>query len=194
MTRNNNMKKWAIYKTEYGLYARRYIDTVRDLKTTHLYGIVKPQFLPITLNRGLGYSSFNLEYEQKNCFIKIVKSEEYPLKRNDMFPKNSELFFYGWIDTEGNTYTCGFEDHSYAAEFLCEELGITNSNAEKQLEQMGWIKISRDVPYTPDNLKSQVPYATTQTITQAQYKTLCDIGLDNHWLVESWFLESEPTW
>lgn len=188
------MRKWAIYKTEYGKKAREYVDTVEALRKTHLAGIVKAEYLPIVLNRGLGYTSFDVKYEKKEGFLEIVEKEEFPLSREEMFPKNSEKFFWGWIDKEGNTYTCGFEDHSYSADFICKELGYDAYNAERELEKQGWIKISREAPYNCENRYSQAPYCEEYYITKAQYEKLCDIGLQNDWRVEGWFFESEPTW
>ena len=187
------MKKWAIYQDTYGKYARHYIDTIEELNKTHLKTFVTTITLPIVMNRGLGYSSFELEYDKKNGFLEIVENENFPLSRNDMFPKNHENFLYGWIDPEGNTYACNFEDHYYASEFLCEERGYKGYNSERVLEEAGWIKISRKPPYTPDNTE-QIPYSATFRITQAQYKTLCDIGLDDNMYVKAWFENSEPTW
>lgn len=187
-------KKWAIYKTEYGKAAREYVDNMEQLRNSHLYAVVKEEYLPIILNRGLGYIGFDKEYEEKKGFLEIVISEEFPLTREDMFPKNSPLFLYGWIDREGNTYTCGFEDHSYAADVICEELKLDCYRPERTLEELGWIKISKEAPYTPENVNSKAPYCDTNHISKAQYDKICEIGLGEDWRVQGWFYISEPEW
>ena len=75
------MKKWAIYQDTYGKYARHYIDTIEELNKTHLKPFATTITLPIVMNRGLGYSSFELEYDMKTfhfqemiCFQKIMKT------------------------------------------------------------------------------------------------------------------------
>lgn len=190
------MRKWAIYKTEYGKKAREYIDSIALLKNTHLYGLVKKENLPIILNRGLGYTSFDEKHEKKEGFIEIVKNEDFPLSRQDMFPKNLDNFLWGWIDREGNTYSCDFEDHYYCSEFICKEMRFNEyGNTERELEKRGWIKISRNAPYTYENRFSKAPYYLNDNpITKAQYDKLCDIGLENDWRVEGWFEDAEPTW
>ena len=109
-----------------------------------------------------------------------------------MFPKNSTNFKWGWIDTDGNTYMCDFEDHSYSAEFICKNLKLECRNGERKLEELGWVKISKDTRNYNDN--SIAPYSSLNRITKAQYDTLCLIGLGDDWRVKGWFEDSEPYW
>lgn len=182
---------WAIFKDEYGLYAKEYINSIEKVKDT-IYGhYINDKDTPFVINRAGGRTVFD---DKDKDFVEFRESETFPLTRKDMFPKNLDDFHYGWIDLEGNTYACSFRDHSYAAEFLCEEMGYNSHYAERQLENLGWIKISREAPYTPDNINSQYPYIMTDTITKKQADTLFDLNLYNDWRIKHIIEESEKTW
>lgn len=127
--------------------------------------------------------------------MELPKDEE-PLTREQMYPKNSELFKYGWIDRAGNTYTCSFEGHSSAAEAICKELGIKCYNAERELEKLGYVKMSRPAPYNLDNYGKVCPYycmsdsEVGRYISKRQYEKLCELGFGESWEVKMWSREA----
>lgn len=133
--------KYAIYKNKIGLRAVEYADTIESIKP---YPYIKSDRLPVTINRMGGYTPFALEYEVEKGFLEIIEIEDdkEPLTREQMYPKNSRDFEYGWIDCEGNTYNTGYEGHSWSADAICKELGIKTYNAERTLEEMGWVKVT----------------------------------------------------
>ena len=184
-------QKYAIYKTEFGLRAVEYYDNMYDLKRNGL-NYIKEDSLPVIVNSAGGYTRFDLKYEKN--FVEIVKipEDEYPLTREQMYPKNSDKFKYGWIDRAGNTYTCGFEGHSKSAYYICQELNLSTYNAEHQLEKQGYIKISRPVPYNPDNIDKTEPYFLMREsevgnyISKKQYEKLCELGFENHPYMTIW--------
>lgn len=47
---------------------------------------------------------------------------------------------------------------------------------ELQLEEKGWIRISRDVPYTYETLHKQHIYSSGLRMTKKQADTLIDLG------------------
>lgn len=175
-----NYDKYAIYQGPIGKYSMLYIDNIFDFKRHGILGNPYNIDFPIVVNRNGGRHTFDKKYEKGFLYIKEVLEDEEPLTREEMFPKNSKDFVYGWIDREGNTYACSFENHYRAAEYLCLEKGINSYNEERTLEEAGWIKISRKAPYTPENEGSQNIYIDHNIkITQAQINTLYDLGLDN---------------
>lgn len=193
MRKHFRYQKYAIYRNEWGLYAKHYFDNIYDVHEAGLH-YIKEEFLPVTVNRVGGYTSFSLEYDLKKGFVEIIEilAEEEPLTREQMYPQNSEKFKYGWIDRAGNTYACSFEDHYHAAEAICKELGLNVYNPENELEKQGYIRISRPAPYTPDNMEQTCPYfisyASTvgEYITKKQYEKLCELGFGEDPYVKHW--------
>ena len=187
-------QKYAIYQKSYGgLYAKEYYDNVNDLKRAGLI-YINPNSLPVTVNRKGGYTSFIEEYDKKEGFIKIITvlENEEPLTREQMYPKNSDKFKFGWIDRAGNTYACEFEGHCYAAEVICKELGLKVYNEERELEECGWIKMSRNIPYTSENIDKAIPYFNMHNskvggyISTKQYEKLCELGYENYPYIKYW--------
>lgn len=191
-------QKYAIYRTPIGLYAKDYYDNVRDLRRDGL-SYIRPDSLPVTVNRVGGYTSFIEEYDKKNGFVEIITvlEDEEPLTREQMYPKNSDKFKLGWIDRAGNTYACGFEEHRYAAEAICKELGFQCYDYEKELEKKGWIKIYRPAPYTWENRDASEPYFNMRDsevgeyISTKQYEKLCELGYGDCIYLEMWLRNGE---
>ncbi|MDF2879454.1 MAG: hypothetical protein K0R54_11 [Clostridiaceae bacterium] len=128
-----------------------------------------------------GYTSFNLENEKKEGFLEIIEIEDdkEPLTREQMYPKNSKDFEYGWISPEGDTYNTGHEGHSRSADVICEELWGYSYHGERDLEDKGWLKVTGS--WDRGKLKKAV-YSKDYYITKKQADTLFDIGL---WEIES---------
>lgn len=174
--------KWAIFKGSYGLFAVEYLDNLYEVKSKYPY--IREEALPVLVNASGGYTSFSKDYNG-NEFIKIIKicEDDEPLTREERYPKNSDKFHYGWISPNGDTYTCGFESHIACAYAICEELFPNEffGNAESHLEEFGWIKVSRPVPYNYDNLSKQAVYFTslTRKLTKRQINTLFDLNLQD---------------
>lgn len=166
--------KYAIYSTDFGgYYAMRYIDKLKECKNLLGGHYIKKADLPIIVNRVGGRTSFDAN-DQK--FVKIIECAEDapPLTREQMYPKNSCKFEYGWIDTDGNTYSCAREEHWDAANVICEELGYSSYNGERTLEEKGWIKVTAS--YVRGCLKKRI-FVEDFRITKAQYETLYNLGL-----------------
>ena len=193
MSKDFHYQKYAIYRTEFGLYAKHYFDNIHAIRDAGL-NYIKVDSLPVTVNRVGGYTSFELEYELKNGFVEIIEllEGEEPLTREQMYPKNSDKFKYGWIDRAGNTYTCIFEGHYRAAEAICKELGINSYNPESELEKQGYVRISRPAPYTPENRDHTCPYFCSyasnvgEYISTKQYEKLCELGFGEDRNVRHW--------
>ena len=62
---------------------------------------------------------------------------------------------------------------------ICAELGYEDWAEEIQLEEKGWIKISRDVPYTYETLHKQHIYTHDLRMTKKQADTLIDLGFSS---------------
>lgn len=174
--------KYAVYKGSVGLYAKEYFDKI-DPELFNDRGVlgwqrIKEEDLPIVVNASGGRCSF---YPVEDNFVEIIEVEEdeEPLTREQCFPKNSPEFEFGWISPEGDTYNTGFEGHYRAAVMICAELGYRGYLEESQLEEKGWIKISRDVPYTYETLHKQHIYTHELKMTKKQADTLIDLGFSS---------------
>jgi hypothetical protein len=186
-------KKWAIYKSKINtLRAIEYYDKKDDLMIEGLH-YIPADSLPVIVNSVGGYSSFKRDFELKNGFQEIIKVHEghYPLSREQMFPKNSPNFKYGWIDLEGNTYNTGHESHSLAADFICKELKYSSYNSENTLEKLGWVKTTGS--WKNGKLEDSV-YVEKNIITKKQADTLIDLGLDYLEFVKFYIRNSQNNW
>lgn len=168
--------KYVIYKNKIGLRATEYADTEESIKH---YPYIDAKNLPVIINSRGGYSSFHLEYEKENGFLEIIEvdDEAEPLTREQMYPKNSPDFEYGWIDRDGNTYNTGHEGHSVSAYYLCKEYGLKDYNYERVLEEAGWAKVTAH--WDEGVLKKDVFISSDDNffITKKQADTLFDLGL-----------------
>lgn len=167
--------KYAIYKTKIGLRAVEYLDTKESIKP---YPYIKEDSLPVLINDVGGYCSFIEKYEIEDGFVEIIECDEdtEPLTREQRYPKNSELFEYGWIDTDGNTYATPHEGHSTSASVICDELGLEGfDRGERKLEKLGWAKVTGS---WKNGELCKIVYTDTYKFTQKQIDTLFDLGLD----------------
>ena len=173
--------KYAIYKGSVGLYAKEYFDKIDpelfNARGVLGWGRIKGEDLPIVVNNAGGRCPF---YPVEDNFVEIIEVEEdeEPLTREQCFPKNSPEFEFGWISPEGDTYNTGFEGHYRAAVMICAELGYEDWAEERQLEEKGWIKISRKPPYVPEIYKKQI-FANDLNMTKKQADTLIDLGFSS---------------
>lgn len=185
--------KYAIYKTPYGgLRSADYVDNLKDCQN-YLFGpLIKETNLPIIVNRVGGYTSFNPDDQN---FVEIIECDEdvEPLTREQRYPKNSETFEYGWIDTEGNTYSCSYEDHWESAECICRDLNVDTYNAESKLEKLNWLKVT--LMYGRGTKSRRVLPSNGPYITKKQADTLIDLGLHlEDDMVEKFIEYSERRW
>lgn len=185
--------KYAIYRNEIGLRAIEYADTEELIKP---FPYIKKESLPVTINRMGGYTSFDMECEKKNGFIEIIEidSGQEPLTREQMYPKNSSEFEYGWIDTEGNTYNTGYEGHSVSAEYICSEQNIKTYRPERALEELGWIKVTAH--WDAGILRKDVLLDSRNDffLTKKQADALFDLDLWSVEYVQFYIKQSENRW
>lgn len=191
--------KYAIYRGKIGLYAKEYFDTL-DKELFEDRGVlgywhIKPENLPIVVNRSGGRCSF---YPVEDNFVEIreVDEDAEPLTREECYPKNSSAFEYGWIDPDGNTYNTGHEGHLWAADMIYSELHPEEqyvSNGERKLEESGWVKVAMKAPYDYQNPKKFL-YAEGLKITKKQADTLVDLGYSAHEDFLCMLDHSEPEW
>lgn len=150
------MKKWAFIRKQNGdVECWRYIDNLKEvssywyiMQAIDKYGY--DDVMPVVMNSVGGYHSVDTE-----SIIKIVESETEPLlNTKEQFLKNVPQFTCGYIDREGNTYSCSCYGHLDLAEELCtyfhstsweEWKHTTRLNAPDEfLIQAGYIKIYDD--------------------------------------------------
>lgn len=182
--------KYAIYKNNIGLRAVEYADSMELISD---YPYIKEDSLPVIINRMGGYSSFDLECEKGRGFLEIVEvdEDEAPLTREQMYPKNSDNFEYGWISPEGDTYNTGHEGHSLSAEVICEELGYNSYQAERELEERGWVKVTGS---WKNGVIKKAVFVKDLHITKKQADTLYDLGLWDVGSVPVMIKLSENSW
>lgn len=80
---------------------------------------------------------------------------------------------YGWISPEGKYFHCGYQGHISLADRICFGV-IDTDNAEHYLEEHGWCKIYKSL----FEEKYHIYIGGKYVITDAQMKTLIDLGLD----------------
>lgn len=134
--------KYLIYRKPTGsLYAVSYFTTAEEIRP---YPYISADRLPVMVNPYGGYSSFDEKIDGKNLlYCLIIPKGEEPLSSEDMYPRNSEKFEYGWISPAGDTYLCDYEEHMDCAAVLYENIYRKPCrNAERELEILGWIKVT----------------------------------------------------
>ncbi|MDE6788858.1 MAG: hypothetical protein K2J47_05990 [Ruminococcus sp.] len=168
------MNKFAIYKSETGLYYYEYVDNLEQLKGTVFENIVTEDKLPVVLDGSGGYYKFT---EQDFCFVELVETEKKcPLSLEKMFFKNHKNFKLGWLSPEGDTYSCSYTGHNKAAIAICEKYFPKTALPERTLGNAGWLKIIDSWDGT-ERQHGQFVYSMTGKITKAQADKLFDIGL-----------------
>lgn len=81
---------------------------------------------------------------------------------------------YGWISPEGRYFHCDYQGHIALADKIC--FGMTDAlNSERYLEEHGWCKVFKPL----GDRRYSVYVGDKYTITDAQMKTLIDLGLDH---------------
>lgn len=187
--------KYAIYKTKVGLRAMEYYDKI-DPELFQRMGVlgwqnITEDRLPIVVNSAGGRCSF---YPVEENFVKIIEvnEDQKPLTREEMFPRNSPEFEYGWISPDGDTYNTGFEGHLRAAEEIVSEMGHTTYNEERYLEEMGWVKITKAPPY--DGSERKAVFAKDCRLTKKQADRLVDLGYSENTDVKFMIENSEGGW
>lgn len=184
--------KYAIFKTKVGLYYTYYVDNMKDLENHLCRYSTKEEELPIIINRVGGKTSF---YPISDKFIKIIIANENqdPLSREEMYPKNSSDFEFGWISPEGDTYNTGYKGHSDSADYICKELGFICYNQERELENRGWIKITGT--WEKGSFIKEVFCMNAELyITQKQAAVLFDLGLHTNRNVKMYIEASKEKW
>lgn len=179
--------KYAIYQGKIGKYAMKYCDTLESIKD---YFYIKEDRLPVVINSMGGCHTFDLKYEDGFLEIIEIDKDDEPLTLEEMYPKNDKKFMYGWIDVDGNTYHTGERGHSRAADEICKRINKKIYNAERFLEEEGWIKTTKE-HYNNNNISI---YIENDYITKKQYETLCDLGLGNDDYVMLCVESSEHMW
>ena len=97
--REEEMKKYAIYSAETGLYYYQYADTIELLEGTGFENIITEEQLPVVFDGRGGYFSFDPE---QHDFVEIIESDdEVPLPLEKMFYVNQPGFKLGWMSPEG---------------------------------------------------------------------------------------------
>lgn len=182
--------KYALYQTETGLRAVEYADTKEAIKQLPY---IKESYLPVIINAMRGYTSFTPEYEKSRGFLKIIEVNKgtAPLTREQMYPKNAKLFVYGWIAPNGDTYATEYKEHYNSAVALCKELHLKTYNAERTLEELGWVKITGSMM---DGTLKKAIYVNNFYITKKQADALFDLGLWEVGNVPAMLYKSEPMW
>ena len=129
-------------------------------------------------NHRFDFYNFFKEFGQKQCNFTV--SEKSKKTANDIKVAQEEKNdnTYGFISPDGQFYPCKFEEHHYIANNICfYRFGLSINNPERYLEEKGWLKIYR--PFSYDDGKYGVYVGDKYVITDAQYKKLCELGLEN---------------
>lgn len=142
------------------------------------YGYIDYDELPVLINRMGGKQPFMDDIDRQRGFFEIreVEDGDDPLTLEEQYPVNSDSFEYGWIAPDGTTYATAYEDHSHAADVICNALGYSAYGCERELEKRDWVKVT-------SSLHSDDAYTVVSDsckITQEQADKLIELGLDSN--------------
>lgn len=185
------MKKYAIYRSETGYYYCEYVDTLEGLKGTIYEKIITEGSLPVVFDGKGGYFHFS---EQDLGFVEVIESDkEVPLSVEKMFFKNDPNFKLGWMNPDGDTYSCDYTSHTKAAKLLAEKFFPGEKLPERALGKAGWLKIIDSWDGT-ERQHSQFVYSLLGKITKRQADRLFDLGLYNNEEVRELIRNCEDDW
>lgn len=103
-----------------------------------------------------------------------VIKDENKSTLHELDERNNPDTKYGWISPEGKYFHCGYQGHIALADRICFGI-IDTDNAEHYLEEHGWCKIYKSL----FEEKYHVYVGSRYVITDAQMKTLIELGLDD---------------
>lgn len=185
------MKKFAVYRSETGYYFYRFCDDMEQLEGTGFENIITPDKLPVVLDGKGGYYQFK---EGDYGFVEVIESDkDVPLPLEKMFFKNDENFKLGWMNPDGDTYSCDYTSHLKAAQMICAKYFPTATLPERTLGKAGWLKIIDSWDGT-ERQHSQFVYSLTGRITKRQADRLFDLGLYNNEEVKQMLSDNENIW
>ncbi|MBR5091424.1 MAG: hypothetical protein IK093_18525 [Ruminiclostridium sp.] len=184
------MQKYAIFLSETGYYYYKYYDTVESLVGTRFDGIIGEDFLPVVIDDAGGFFSLNVAGFQ---FVKIEECDGEPLTLEEMFFKNLDNFRLGWMNPEGDTYSCSYTGHSKCAEKLAAKFFPDAVLPERALGKAGWLKIIDSWNGTQREHK-QFVYSLTGKVSKRQADKLFDLGLYENPEVKELLQASEDVW
>lgn len=114
--------------------------TIADLPVSEIGGLyfTDPEVKEIELAYTTLERNKKIREEEKK-----KKEEEKRIPPKPEFREAKEDDPHGWIDRNGKIYPCGFEEHIYLSECMqFHKIIPENVNAEKWLEEQGWLKVS----------------------------------------------------
>jgi hypothetical protein len=155
--------KYCIYNRYNDIEVWEYID---DLEEACSYWYVKQaidkygveSMMPIVMNKCGGYHTFY----KPDC-VAIIESDTWPnfATHRDLFTIriNNPNFDYGWIDLEGNTFSCKYMEHaSFAKDLVAAFYPVQYTRWKQEQEKewldapddflldIGWIKVLKGEP------------------------------------------------
>jgi len=185
------VNKFAIYRSDTGLYYYKYADTMEALAGTGFEDIITEEQLPVVFDGRGGYYRFK---EDDYKFVKLVETEEeVPLTLEEMFYKNHPGFKLGWMSPEGDTYSCSYTNHTKCAKILAAKFFPKSKYPESALDRGGWLKIIDSWDGT-ERQHGQFVFTDRGEITKKQADRLFDLGLYENDEVKKLIAASENNW
>lgn len=102
--------------------------------------------------------------KEDDIIYEVKKYEDLPFRKYCI----DNSYKTGWLDRNGNFFGCSFMEHAFVAYYCFHR-------EEHELEDMGWVKISRDL-YEKNGLSYY--HCCVLGLTDAQRKYLIDNGFD----------------
>ncbi|MBR1739416.1 MAG: hypothetical protein IJ737_03900 [Ruminococcus sp.] len=185
------MKKFAIYKAETGYYYYEYIESLDQLEGTLFRKIIPEHKLPVVLDGKGGYFQFD---DKDLGFVEIMESDkEVPLPVEKLYFKNDDNFKLGWMNPEGDTYSCDYTSHTKAAGLLAKKFCPDSKFPERALGKAGWLKIIDSWDGT-QRQHGQFVYSLSGKITKKQADKLFDLGLYDNEEVQRLLADCQDYW
>lgn len=188
---DGEMKKYAVYRSNTGLYCYEYYDSLGSLAGTMFENIIAEEQLPVVLDGKGGFYHFGgNDYN----FVEIIETDkEDPLTLEQMYAKNDDGFKLGWMSPDGDTYSCDFTGHTKCAIMICKKYFPHARLPERTLGKAGWLKIIDSWDGT-ERQHGQFVYSLTGKITNRQFDRLFDLGLYNNPEVKEILNDHDNDW
>lgn len=174
----NNIKQWDMVKEDdhqsflMNLLLNEKVNqsSIFVIPTTGISGI----WLDSSSHKSNRVDFWNFFEDYGLTYTKPVPKKEAEAPLREIQERHSDNTKYGFVSPEGKYFHCGYQGHAALADRICFGMVETN-NAEHYLETHGWCKIYKPLSYNTYSVYMD----GKSTLTEAQLKTLFELGLEN---------------
>lgn len=146
------MPKWAIYRnTDSGGMFSALLFSKGESNSEFIPDTLlgREELMPALVFSSGGYETRIADLSSAfdaTVFIELrdfKKTELEPLSFSEIIPYNHVGFTDGWIDRQGNTYSCSRNQHYLSACAIAEHFYNCMHDGQRELEKRGWLHVSQ---------------------------------------------------